>query len=521
MKWYQDCTANHSKCKEARSDKDWFPSRLIDIGLSENCEPRLLITRDEAPDGLYVTLSHRWGLAGFIQLTCDSLHGFTQRIPMSDLPKTFVHAIYVTRRLGFRYIWIDSLCIIQDSPGGEDWLREAMLMHLVYSNSMCNIAATGATENSQGLFKQRPVHSLYPCEIVTAWRGIESPVRYHVLDLGFLDAHLNNAPLNRRGWVVQERFLAPRVLHFGEQQLLWECREFDAAERYPTGLPRFVGPGGFKLLDDRPRMLPLSRERDESNGFGILWSKIVKAYSKSQLTVPDDKLIALAGVAKMLQSTRKDEYIAGMWKEFFASQLVWRVDQGRQSNGKPSVRPTAYRAPSFSWLSVDGVITPPVWKKQEILVEIVEINIVPLTSDNTGRIKEGYIRIRGRLKPLTLQRYNHINWRMIVNGVPVLGKGKDLWNKTGPMVHMDINQDEIYGELYCMRIIKHENGGFLCGLILEPTGVERGQFRRLGVFETPPDPDIFKILQRKVKNADMMPCESYDPISRKHTITII
>lgn len=280
----------------------WFPTRLIDIGLSKNCNPRLLITSEVPPDGPYVTLSHCWGSVNVIQLKCESLNHFTNGIAITDLPKTFVDAICVTRRLGFRYIWIDSLCIIQDSPG--DWLREAMLMYLVYSNSICNIAATGSIDVSIGLFRSRNVHILFPCEINTYYNGIEDPLQYHIIDRFFWKTHLCNAPLNQRSWVVQERFLAPRNLHFGSQQLFWECREFDAAEKYPMGLPMALKySAAFKSFDpvfDASRMRTITgREWDAGYNFNMLWNKLVEAYSSSRLTKPEDKLIAFAGVAKI------------------------------------------------------------------------------------------------------------------------------------------------------------------------------------------------------------------------------
>jgi hypothetical protein len=123
---------------------------------------------------------------------------------------------------------------------------------------------------------------------------------------------------------VQERLLAPHVLHFSAQQLFWECREFDAAEKYLAGLPPILKwAATFKSIDltlDRAHMQKMSRrEWNKSYNFNMLWNKIVGAYSSARLTKAEDKPIALAGIAKMLQSISNDEYVAGLWQEYFAS----------------------------------------------------------------------------------------------------------------------------------------------------------------------------------------------------------
>ncbi|KAF4625854.1 hypothetical protein G7Y89_g12310 [Cudoniella acicularis] len=524
MKWIEDCTTHHTKCNAFRPSEGWFPSRLIDIGTSEDCEPRLRITIYEPPDGPYVTLSHCWGKALLIQLKGKYLRRFAEGIPMSDLPKTFVDAICITRRLGFRYIWIDSLCIIQDSK--EDWIREALSMDKVYSNSICNIAATASRDSSQGLFRERPVHTLYPCEVDVIRRSDGQAVRHHILDTGFWKEHLGDQPLNQRGWVLQERFLAPRVLHFGFQ-LMWECQELDAAEKYPVGLPEDLKPSAcFKSLEEEPRMKPWNGRWEKSHSHNIVWNKIMRTYSRTALTKPEDKLIALSGIAKMLQVVMEDEYIAGMWKRHFAGQLLWRVDTTPLSNGVLASRPKEYRAPSFSWLSIDGPVGFISMTTDEgNIIEILDIDIEPSTSDSTGPIKAGYIRIRGTLKPLELKRSNDsFIWNMIVDGkLLVINENNPREKRRVPLVFMDIHQDEFSGEMYIMCISSRESpvAPMVGGLILEPTRVERGEFRRLGTFTTGADVTFHGVLLGKAENGERLPCEAYHPVSCQHTITIV
>ena len=164
----------------------------------------------------------------------------------------------MTRRLGKRYIWIDALCIIQDDTDKVDWLHEAGLMHKVYSHSFLNIAATGALDSSRGLFTHRNAEQdLRPVSISCSPPPIgtkePAPVQSFVMtDIMFFDRELMNAPLHHRAWVLQERILAPRILHFGSKQLFWECKRGLMCERFPRGVPdvlRKLSVNTFKSLD--------------------------------------------------------------------------------------------------------------------------------------------------------------------------------------------------------------------------------------------------------------------------------
>jgi hypothetical protein len=351
-------------------------------------------------------------------LTSRNLATLKHQISISDLPLTFKQAFEVTRRLGIRYIWIDSLCIFQDST--EDWLHEAALMHKVYSHSYCTIAAAASADSTQGLFRRRKPHFLYPCEIEIPWLG---KTKYQLVDFDFWASQIQDQPLHRRGWVVQERLLAPRVLHFSSQQLIWECRELSAAEKYPSGLLLVLSgvQTSFKGLDpekDGARLRKLSGDNSQDPKFYAhhLWDKILVAYSSSLLTIGSDKLIALSGIAKRQQAELNDQYLAGLWGSFLPSQLLWNVESCRQIDNSPSVRSSKYRAPSWSWASVDGVISPGGFADDGFLIDIVEASITPATSDLTSLVKSGYLRIRGVLKELQLQRHEFLDnyWWMSV-----------------------------------------------------------------------------------------------------------
>jgi len=391
---------NENLSIENSTGKKFYPTRLIELppydlttvneAARKLDEVRLITTKDQPnnfrdnPDRLhYVTLSHCWGKGEFIHLCERNQQEFHERIPLNSLPLTFRNAIEFARRLSetVRYIWIDSLCIIQDDP--SDWLRESVQMYQIYRNSYCNISATAATDSKKGLYNKldRDPQLLWeeqinlnidgipgarPKQKLKKEIGLEAPIRRcKILDLSFWDREVEDAPVNRRAWVLQERLLAPRVLHFCQDQIAWECYHLDAAECLPHGISKMELRSGNVRERARLKSLmpndygpkPVEVDKLEvSNSVHESWKRVIERYSRTGLTKESDKLIALAGIAELLSREIRGLYVAGMWEKYLASQLLWRVDpiyeNGQLSN--PSQRPTSYRAPSFSWAAVDA-----------------------------------------------------------------------------------------------------------------------------------------------------------------------
>lgn len=159
---------------------------------------------------------------------------FLAGFPSSELPKTFQDAIVVSRRLQIKYLWIDSLCILQDSP--EDWKHESAQMHHVYGNAYVTIAADDSRDSSEGLFRVRPPFFVTPTIVTAAWNEVPSK-KFIVIPRRFWSDSVAESPLNQRAWVLQERYLSPRIIHFGESQILWECRSLECCETFPHGIP--------------------------------------------------------------------------------------------------------------------------------------------------------------------------------------------------------------------------------------------------------------------------------------------
>jgi hypothetical protein len=305
--------------------------------------------------------------------------------------------VVIMKRLELDYIWIDSLCIIQQEPLLEDWKREAPQMAKVYSNATINIAATGARDSSVGLFFPRGDPSRRLPEICLDWSfKVKSSCRYTMLDYNYWKHLVEDDPLLRRAWVVQERLLAPRVLHFGSNQLFWECKEGQICEDFPIGSPAvLLRPDQdcfFKVFNDHILDF-LKAKSSHPNAAHAVWQRALSSYTGCGLTKSSDKLIALAGIATELGPKLSNEYVAGLWKQYMATEMLWYVDVGTISR-----RQVTYRAPSFSWASVDGAVVPGVWQGENVLVEVLEASTQAELFSPFGPVEGGFVRLRGTLK---------------------------------------------------------------------------------------------------------------------------
>lgn len=345
--WLQVCCKGHPKCSYQPST--FLPTRLIDVQARDiGSDVKLIHTKSMGTSNVptYLTLSHCWGPKRTHSKTTakNNLEQRMSSIPFIELSKTFQDAVRITRELGQRYLWIDSLCIIQDD--GEDWEKEAALMSEVYGNALCTLAALSSQDGTEGCNLvtdiQRSTKNTF---IDLDWNGHDAYPRIRVFERepkywqveydGVSDDNgTTTSPLRHRAWVLQERELSRRSIHFGKDQLLWECKGHKFTAQMPWK--------EWKREED------ILAKRD--------WYELIEDYTLRSITKVSDKLPAFSGIAKRRQNNH-NQYLAGIWSSHFPGALLWQStnpEAKRLDKVDPDVK---YIAPSWSWASIQGEVT--------------------------------------------------------------------------------------------------------------------------------------------------------------------
>ncbi|KAF7920703.1 hypothetical protein EAE99_007997 [Botrytis elliptica] len=363
QRWITDCDNQHSTCKLGRDTEARFPSRVIDV-LGEDGNSVILVEKVDIAEntGPYTTLSHCWGKSQFIQTRKRNFFRHKKGIPWKSLPKTFQDAITIVRTLDIRYIWIDSLCIIQDNP--DDWNKQSVLMADVYANSYLNIAATGSSDSRGGCFRDRSVkynssNSFAITPHLVSMEDRQQASKKIYVRPSFEDVHhrfiaptreqFNSSddgttPLLTRAWGFQERQLAPRTVHFHPSEMLMECKaglrcECTILDRIYARIQRNLPSHDLNVLD-------------ENEVLGK-WFETVEEYSRLHLSYPSDRLVAIAGVATIFQKRLKCRYLAGLWQCDITRSLLWSVSGSVHTKSDKSLsRSRTSVAPSWSWASL-------------------------------------------------------------------------------------------------------------------------------------------------------------------------
>ncbi|CAK3877547.1 Hypothetical predicted protein [Lecanosticta acicola] len=357
------------------------------------------------------------------------------------------------------------------------------------------------------------------------------PQRYRLIeDLLDLWRHeVEDAELNTRGWVVQERLLAPRVLHFGRNQILWECRDQYAAEIYPEE----ISPDFWKM----PTHMHFDAPYED-------WSRIVSRYSRCSLTKKSDKLIAVSGLAKQVGSRLNDEYVAGMWRQDLAIQLFWstRGFYGTPVCGpaqsifgkRPSKRAQPYRAPSFSWAATDAEIRYSLYSAEENrhsiieAVEVVDVQLEHVTKDTYGAVSGGYLDLRCFLKKLFLPS-GQSPWgeqNEDLNGM--YGVIPDSYCDTFRRLFVFLDDYPEYfnpvgrEDVYCVPAYLAGSRRWDC-LLLQVVDADEGIFRRFGLgcvdLQGEEADNGARFSRQCCSRAASYPCRSFD--GERHVIRII
>jgi hypothetical protein len=420
--WITDCCSSHETCPPESGLP--LPTRVLDVGFADKKNIRLLTSKGlQKP---WIALSHCWGNSVPVVATKDTIGTLEQGIAFSDLPLSFQDAVTITRRLGHQYLWIDSLCIIQDSL--EDWAHESGLMGYVYRNAFLTISTSSSPSSTHGIFRTanqgrgRHMAKVF-CQAPKAARGEEVYFRSIMYPNRSREFHLRD-----RAWVLQESLLSPRVLSYCSNQIFWSCRTARISERDPATVtandpsfykqyysetfpssdikrflfsksPPIASSNVFSVKFRAPSLETLSE--DETRQLIDYWYLIVEQYIPRSLTYSTDRLPAISGIAKTIAAATNYTYIAGLWREDLLRSLCWQIGIGRTR----ARRPSQYIAPSWSWASIEpgsGEFYMQFIKTSRKLEQADESEIidVEVKSDSVDedpylQVKSGILRVRG------------------------------------------------------------------------------------------------------------------------------
>jgi hypothetical protein len=350
--WLRNCLANHTSCGP-RQPEHWLPTRLLDVGFSDSSALRLVLSCSLDIETQYLALSHRWGTDMGCVLNSSNITAYQTTIPLSNISATIRDSVAVTRALGFRYLWVDSMRIVQNDL--NDWAREPTTMSKVYGLSTCTIAAVNSGSGSAGYFAARNQYRIQPCRVPNPF----SKDRKYSFNIGSQYLHhiherkVRNSLWYNRGWVFQERTLSPRLLIFSQTQILWACKQLQAAETWPCGKTNENHIDRFEsFMVEKSRFEKLL---DRSCGVSVdqsAWWMFLKDYMASaKLTKQSDRLIAIQGIATLIQDLTGVSYFGGFWlNDNLPGSLLWKTASGNLS------RSNKYCAPSWSWAAIQGTV---------------------------------------------------------------------------------------------------------------------------------------------------------------------
>lgn len=402
LQWLQECLETHEVCQTR--DGSFSPKRVLDILPRKSFRDPVLI--DEFANicndsTRYMCLSHCWGKTPVLRTIKSTLEQHKKGIPWTWLSKTFQDAINIALHFDVRYLWIDSLCIIQDDE--TDWQLQAGEMASIYENSFVTIAATAAGDGNSGCFRKTSPEFI---DVVTVSRTSTEGKTFTAccrreiqhsdpLIQGPLGCDKVQAPLVDRAWVFQEHYLSPRVLQFTDMELMWECNSCLRCEC-------------SRVLSERYERKYQVRNASKTVDMHILfdaWRQKVNAYSYRRLSYESDKLPALSGLAQQTQrqisSISPGRYFAGLWEDDFIEGLTWT--SGTNPGGQSFTIP--YRAPSWSWVSLDGIVSHDARFQIDMngpVASILEIRCVPTGLDLTGAVCGGHVKMASRVIEVTL-----------------------------------------------------------------------------------------------------------------------
>jgi hypothetical protein len=522
--WLECCTQEHKVCQDFET-KGHLPHRIIDIRNPQSPVLTLGSNREES----YVTLSYKWGETDRYVTTTQNLEEHTwPGIPLDKLPQTFRDAIFVASSLGFRWLWLDALCICQDIS--QELVQQIHKMDVIFQASALTIFATNGDHANSGLKYMRDPRWMKPCKLkVKSTVDGQSVEESPYITLQFDEE--TNQILYTRGWyvivrgelaptliisrVLQEQILAHRALMFEDRQIRWRCLCGTASESRPDlvsskirtfrdlGIPQVQdasiqyyskGPDNFDHLrlylqhkDPMPNGGPWGR-----NNHYYAWYEMVTNYNRRVLTYEADVLSALTGLEKAMIRTHECTYCGGLWKEDLQIGLLWYVQESSQAVNKAS-------SPSWSWIARRGCkIRFLAGPSAHTLNEHEGITVLDVLTDGLEKspstITSKRLRLRGKVRQLAIDpergigrdeflQYDSLS-RSLIDACRVVRVRDIKTQDTLGHISFDCDPEiEHTCKIYCLLCTVHvKDGHRVCTcLALVPTDDMLREFRRIGL----------------------------------------
>ncbi|KAM7204824.1 Heterokaryon incompatibility protein (HET) domain containing protein [Rhypophila sp. PSN 637] len=418
--WMDRCNREHVLCNETRP-KLPLPKRILKISTANNTIH--LYQPEVAEFARYATLSYCWGEGVPLRTTTENISSHLSEIPMSSFPATLRDAIDLAKALGFVYIWIDALCIIQDDE--HDWAEQAAQMTAIYRGGALNIAASDSPGCHVGII---PTIDDFSVSVGTAKCGDrESNIRIASAPTQFAPTRLQYSRhiLYTRGWTLQETGVSVSTLFVFRHGISWECCtgscDCDGWQQSSEHHERESRKWAWATACmSQSRLLPSSNHNSQKDDVPrqgaypqhwVSWNHWVREYSTRSLTKATDKLPALAGIAAQFSTLNRTTYVAGLWREDLHVGLTWSA----WSESPGSLVRDKTRAPSWSWASVDGLIVYPSWMNlngpdnagvvqihQDYDLQILNVTVQETHPGTFGAVSGGRIDAVATLYPITV-----------------------------------------------------------------------------------------------------------------------
>lgn len=404
-----------------------LPTRVVDVG-DETHDPFLFESKGARHS--YCALSYCWGTSSNAHKTTkQNLLRYYTAIPPHELPRTLLDAIHVARCMGFKYLWIDALCIIQDD--NEDWLREAVKMTQVYANATLTITTSVGNSSSDGLFRSHPdgffnpqqlhmrlpkrdfIREIFPVRdsdlsVVRPARPLSYLAVYPDANFPFMG--VTGSPVETRAWTLQEQILSKRILYYGDGIVLWECLDATASEHDPDGRRGAIQfPDSMKAktyfqnhLDSQSQNANSLAHRMASDSevpaideHFAAYCRLLGTYGNRLVTNPSDRITAILGLGQVIQEVSGNEFIGGIWKGNYAlASLVWFVEM-------PSPKGRTPQFPTWSWASMlpdsETQVSNNVGETEAAMHWIAKVISFDVQSDLAQTKVKGGITLEGRL----------------------------------------------------------------------------------------------------------------------------